>query len=154
MLATNTLPPFKIVQFQGHSCDLQYRSKVSYHLLARQDSVFACALCQIEELAVSKQFSGCIVVTTQWNKNLLYHFHCQCQRWDPLPQKMVQEVGHTLPLAVCRLLYSALKSRWLCTWTHVCPPFFSPLPWVPRNKWADNLSHDKVWNTNLCINTM
>ena len=35
-------------------------------------------------------------------------------------------------LAVCRLLYSALKSRWLCTWTHVCPPFFSPLPSAPQ----------------------
>ena len=74
MLATNTMTLFKIVQFQ-----LMW--------------LFACAWSQIKELSVNTQFSECIVAATQRNKNLLYHFDCQCQGWDPLLWKMLQEVN-------------------------------------------------------------
>ena len=62
------------------ACDLYFASLQNNTISKKNNCNYLSVLdAKSRELAVNTQFLGCVVVATEQNKNLRYHFHFQCQ---------------------------------------------------------------------------
>ena len=115
ILATNTLP-------------LYLNNSISKHFL----NPFACAWCQIKEWAVSKGFSVVLSLSHNETKTIFTISTAMVQDQTPLLRKRSKKLFIHLLLLFPNFLIVPLEANLLCTWTHVCPSFSSPLPSAPQ----------------------